>query len=251
MSENKYDLFEKEEELLESLFPKKSYLLKNKRHEKLILENSRGDKIVRHYIKKPADISVYRTLSTITSSRLCTIYQVSESEDRYAVTEEYCSGMTFAEYIDSEKISDRDKIETACEILKGLHALHSCRVIHRDIKPDNIILCDDNSVKIINFDISKLHKTSNTSDTQLLGTIGYAAPEQFGFTQSDERSDLYSLCVMLNAALTGEHPSVKMYENKAVSKVLSKCLSINPNERYNSAVELYKALKKAQRSVKR
>ena len=83
----------------------------------------------------------------------------------------------------------------------------------------------------------------------MLGTVGFAAPEQFGYTQSDERTDLYSLCVLLNFALTGEHPSVMLPKNKAVARVLKKCLAINPADRYSSAEELYEALKSVKRRV--
>ena len=123
-------------------------------------------------------------------------------------------------------------------------------IVHRDIKPDNIIICDDNNVKIIDFDISKIYKSNQRSDTQTLGTVGFAAPEQFGMQQSDARTDLYSLAVLLNVLLTGEHPSVKMCENKKLLKIIKKSLSINPSDRYSSAEEMFKALDKVRRHLK-
>ena len=131
-----------------------------------------------------------------------------------------------------------------------MYALHNSGIVHRDIKPDNIIICDDNNVKIIDFDISKIYKSNQRSDTQTLGTVGFAAPEQFGMQQSDARTDLYSLAVLLNVLLTGEHPSVKMCENKKILKVMKKCLSINPDERYSTAEELYNVLNKIRRKLK-
>ena len=129
-------------------------------------------------------------------------------------------------------------------------AVHGSGIVHRDIKPDNIIICDDNNVKIIDFDISKIYKSNQRSDTQTLGTVGFAAPEQFGMQQSDARTDLYSLAVLLNVLLTGEHPSVKMCENKKILKVIKKCLSINPDDRYSTAEELYNVLNKIRRKLK-
>ena len=150
----------------------------------------------------------------------------------------------------SETISSPAAMNITCSICQGLYALHNSGIVHRDIKPDNIIICDDNNVKIIDFDISKIYKSNQRSDTQTLGTVGFAAPEQFGMQQSDARTDLYSLAVLLNVLLTGEHPSVKMCENKKILKVIKKCLSINPDDRYSSAEELYNVLNKIRRKLK-
>ena len=83
-----------------------------------------------------------------------------------------------------------------------------------------------------------------------MGTVGFAAPEQFGMQQSDARTDLYSLAVLLNVLLTGEHPSVKMCENKKLLKIIKKSLSINPSDRYSSVEEMFKALDKVRRHLK-
>jgi serine/threonine protein kinase len=158
--------------------------------------------------------------------------------------------MTLTDYANGETLAEHDALNITCSICQGLYALHSSGIVHRDIKPDNIIICDDNNVKIIDFDISKIYKSNQRSDTQTLGTVGFAAPEQFGMQQSDARTDLYSLAVLLNVLLTGEHPSVKMCENKKILKVIKKCLSINPDDRYSTAEELYNVLNKIRRKLK-
>lgn len=250
-TENNYSLYNYEQAQIEKLFDCKNYLFRNSRHEKTVLENSSGAKLVRHVMFKPADIAVYKKLATISCPNLCRILEVSEYDEGYVIYEEYCDGMNIAEVMGSRDMSEYEAVETACRICVGLDALHSCGIIHRDIKPDNIIICNDNNVKIIDFDIAKIYKSNKTTDTSTLGTIGFAAPEQYGFSQSDVRSDLYSLSVLLNYMLTREHPSVKLCENKHLSKLLTKCLSINPTDRYSSAKELYIALKKAQRRLKK
>lgn len=244
-------LFEFENQQTENLFSCRNYILRNDRHEKTILENSAGEKMILHFLYKPADISVYKALTEISNPFLCRIYEISENEKGFAVYEEYCDGMTLAEYCGNNEMSEYDAVEIACQICKGLYALHSCGIVHRDIKPDNIIIRNDNTVKIIDYDISKIYKSDKLSDTQALGTVGFAAPEQYGFHQSDCRADLYSLSVLLNYLMTGEHPSVKMCDDKTIAKILKKCLAINPEDRYSSAEELYIAMKKMQRRLKR
>ena len=224
-------LYDFETEQIDKMFDCKNYLFKNSKHEKVILESDTGVKMVRHIIYKPADVSVYQRLALINNPYLCRIYEISESSEAYTIYEEFCLNIT-------------------CSICQGLYALHNSGIVHRDIKPDNIIICDDNNVKIIDFDISKIYKSNQRSDTQTLGTVGFAAPEQFGMQQSDARTDLYSLAVLLNVLLTGEHPSVKMCENKKLLKIIKKSLSINPSDRYSSAEEMFKALDKVRRHLK-
>ena len=205
--------------------------------------------MVRHIIYKPADVSVYQRLALINNPYLCRIYEISESTEAYTIYEEFCDGMTYG--LCKRRNTNRTRrLNITCSICQGLYALHNSGIVHRDIKPDNIIICDDNNVKIIDFDISKIYKSNQRSDTQTLGTVGFAAPEQFGMQQSDARTDLYSLAVLLNVLLTGEHPSVKMCENKKILKVIKKCLSINPDDRYSTAEELYNVLNKIRRKLK-
>lgn len=244
-------LYDFETEQISNMFDCKNYLFKNTKHEKVILENDNGAKIVRHKIYKPADVSVYEKLSTIENKYLCRIYEVSETEDSFVIYEEYCDGMTLTEYVNGGTLEESEALDIVCCICQGLYALHSVGIIHRDVKPDNIMICNNSSVKLIDFDISKIYRSDKNSDTQILGTVGFAAPEQFGMQQSDARTDLYSLAVLLNVLVTGEHPSVRMCKDRKLLKIIKKCLSINPDDRYPSAEELYKALDKVRRRKKR
>lgn len=98
--------------------------------------------------------------------------------------------------------------------------MHKYSITHRDITPSNIIIGFDGVVKIIDFGISRLHKENAKHDTQVLGTEGYAAPEQFGFKQSDCKTDIYALGVLLNYMLTGHIPSEVMYRDGDVADII-------------------------------
>ena len=235
------------DEAVKKYFKAGTYLLSNGSHSKQIFENEGGDKLIRHYIKKPADMTIYKLLCSISNPFVRRIYDIGEDEEGYVVYEEYCDGMTLTEVCENGEnstLSDSRALDIVSCICRGLVALHESGIVHRDIKPDNIIISNDNSVKIIDFNISKIFKPGSSTDTHILGTIGFAPPEQFGFQQSEPRSDLYSLCVVLNFLLTGQHPSVKLCENKRIRKVITKCLSINPEQRYENARALYRALQR-------
>ena len=112
--------------------------------------------------------------------------------------------------------------------------------VHRDVKPENIILRGDNAV-LIDFNAARLHKPEASADTQILGTVGFAAPEQYGLSQSDLRSDIYSLGVLINVMLTGEHPSKKLVEGR-MGRVVQRCTQVNPAKRYQTILSLMEAI---------
>ena len=87
------------------------------------------------------------------------------------------------------------------QLCMALWVLHSLGVVHRDVKPDNVIIRGTEAV-LIDFDASRIYKNENREDTQILGTTGFAAPEQYGLSQSDGRADIYALGVLLNIMLT-------------------------------------------------
>ena len=88
------------------------------------------------------------------------------------------------------------------QLCSALWVLHSMGVVHRDVKPDNVIIRGQEAV-LIDFDASRVYKNAMREDTQILGTTGFAAPEQYGLSQSDGRADIYALGVLLNIMLTG------------------------------------------------
>ena len=94
---------------------------------------------------------------------------------------------------------------------------------------------------LIDFDASRIVKAEHDADTVILGTVGFAAPEQYGLSQSDERADIYSLGVLLNVMLTGKHPSKKLVSGK-MGRIVRRCTMVNPKERYQNVHSLMRAL---------
>ena len=119
------------------------------------------------------------------------------------------------------------------QLCEAVSLLHSFSIVHRDIKPANIIITQSGSLKLIDFDIARKIKPKKEKDTQILGTVDYASPEQYGFSQTDERSDIYSMGVVYNYMLTGKIPQRKLAKGQ-VSEIILKCTSMAPWERYDN-----------------
>ena len=118
--------------------------------------------------------------------------------------------------------------------------LHTLGAVHRDVKPENIILRGDQAV-LIDFDAARLHKPEHETDTQVLGTTGFAAPEQYGLSQTDQRADIYAAGILINVMLTGEHPSRKLAEGH-LGRVVRRCTQVSPEKRYPNVLRLMEAL---------
>ena len=112
------------------------------------------------------------------------------------------------EYVDGPSLGaadlpERRFLQITRELCTVLAFLHGKGIIHRDIKPSNILLARDGHIRLIDFDAARMPRDNLEQDTKLLGTRGYASPEQYGFAQTDERSDIYSLGVTLGQLLEG------------------------------------------------
>ena len=94
---------------------------------------------------------------------------------------------------------------------------------------------------LIDFDAARFHKLEAENDTQILGTTGFAAPEQYGLSQSDLRADIYAVGILINVMLTGEHPSRRLVEGR-MSRIVDRCTHVNPQWRYKNVLRLMEAL---------
>lgn len=188
-----------------------------------------------------ASPEIYGGIAKLKSSHIPRIYCVEDQEEGLCVVEEYIDGRTLDVYLAEEALTDVQKLELCVQLCEALEVLHQCEppVIHRDIKPSNILITGDGVLKLIDFDASRQYKTEkNTSDTRLLGTIEYAAPEQFGYSQTDVRSDIYSIGVVFSEITIDKDASFA----KEWKRLVDKCTSFDPKNRYASVVQLKKSL---------
>lgn len=205
------------------------------------------------YVKKVLSVydkNLYFTLSELAFPGIPKIIMLVEDDNNLIVIEEYISGDSLGDYLDKNGPLDPKTsitvINRLCNILNRLHSLDP-PIIHRDLTPSNIMLSYDMNVTLIDFNASKFFRTNKSRDTIPMGTVDYAAPEQYGFSQSDARTDIYPLGIILNTMLTGSIPKNGVYPDRRISSVISKCISIDPDKRYNSVKKFQKALKRAER----
>jgi len=193
--------------------------------------------IFRHY---RGNGEVYRKLVGISCPNLPQIMETAERDGMVAVLEEYIQGDSLAYLLEGALFSHAEARKITMQLCNALWVLHKLGAVHRDIKPENVMIRGSEAI-LIDFDASRIFKSDTNQDTQILGTTGYAAPEQYGIAQTDERADIYSLGVLLNVMLTGKHPS-KELANGRLGRIVQKCTMVNPEKRYKSVLYLMEAL---------
>lgn len=204
----------------------------------LLRHRSTGKRYVFRQFDGSAD--VYRRLLTVSCPYLPRVEEVAAADGRVAVLEEYVQGDTLLYLLEGGLLDWEEARKVTADICGALWVLHSMGAVHRDVKDSNVILRGDQAV-LIDFDASRIIKPEGTADTVVLGTTGYAAPEQFGLSQTDGRADIYSLGVLLNVMLTGQHPSRQLAAGHA-GRVVQRCTMTSPEQRYHSVQELREAL---------
>jgi len=195
------------------------------------------DVVLRSY---PKAIEAYSQLAEIECQNIPTVYDAVELSDGQIVLEEFIDGITLAQVMDAERLIYKRAKAILGELCSALSALHSLGFVHRDVKPENIMLDKGGRLKLIDLNASRMVKGSGL-DTVIMGTIGYTSPEQLGISQSDARTDIYAAGVLLNVMLTGNHPSFQLARGKA-GRIVKKCTAINPNDRYRNTQALVNAL---------
>ena len=187
---------------------------------------------------------VYASLRDHPINNIPQIYDFFEQNDKLIVIEQYIDGMSLQQVLDMKVYLDKRKItDIMIQLCDILQQLHNRSIVHRDIKPSNVILSKKgNQVYLIDFNASKFENNQNNTDTILLGTVGYAAPEQYGFGASSSLSDIYSLGVLLNVLVTGKFPNEKLC-GRPFNKIVKKCIELDPNYRYQSIDKLLTDIK--------
>ena len=198
----------------------------------------------KQYVKKTYNYdkrTVFYALSKISSPFLPKIHEVFLGEDTIVI-EEYVEGVTLEQLIESSYCFNKKEALTLFEnLLSGLAVLHENGIVHRDIKPSNIIVKNDGQAVLIDFSIARPYSESRSADTELLGTIGYAAPEQYGFSQSDFRTDIYALGATLKTI------SFKKDVPKYITKAIERCAAFDPANRFQTVAEIQSYLKSKKR----
>ena len=207
-----------------------------------IIRNLITGQLMLKRISLPDSLEVMRTLSALSHPNLMRIYDADLIGGRCVCLCEYIEGSTLEDLIGSFGVYPETAAKNIlASVCAGLSALHQHGLVHRDINPSNVMLNRQGVVKIIDYDIVRTVKPGQNKDTDILGTVGYTAPEQFGFQQTDRRADIYSCGVLLNFLLTGEIPSQRMYTGPLRS-VIRRCIELDPQKRFDNADELRAAL---------
>ena len=162
-----------------------------------------------------------KSAAALNHPNICAIYDINEFEEQCFIVMEFIEGKTLRESIG--QLSEKRIIETILQIATGLSVAHEKGIIHRDIKPDNIILNDEDHIKIMDFGLAKrkgITKLTLSSST-LLGTLSYTSPENIKGFELDARTDIWSLGVLLYELLTGSLPFKADYESALMYSILS------------------------------
>ena len=214
------------------------------------------------------ELQEIETMKKLKHPHLPSIVDVIEKDDSLLIVMDYIEGQSLETIFEECGAQPRELVldwgKQLCDVLDYLHTRKPA-VIYRDIKPGNVILKPDGNLMLIDFGAAREYKPEKIKDTISLGTRGYAAPEQYlEEGQSDERTDIYCLGVMLFQFLTGENPQEILLEKErqkepftGLEVIISKCIRLKKEERYQSAKELSYALEhyweydKAYRAEKR
>ena len=195
------------------------------------------------------------------------VYDVGDEDGVNYIVMELVDGITLKKYIEKKsRLSVKEAVSIAIQVAMGLEAAHNNNIIHRDIKPQNIMISKEGKVKVTDFGIAKA-ATSNTITSNVMGSVHYTSPEQARGGYSDAKSDIYSLGITLFEMLTGrvpfngdttvaiaikhiqeELPSPSDYSDDipiSVEKIVLKCCQKSPDRRYQNAAELISDLKRS------
>ena len=208
-----------------------------------------------------------QSVAGLSHPNIVSVYDVGEDDGLYYIVMELVEGITLKRFIEKRKKLDvKEAVGIAIQIAMGMEAAHTHHIIHRDIKPQNIIISREGKVKVADFGIAKA-ATSNTISQNAIGSVHYLSPEQARGGYSDERSDIYSLGVTLYEMLSGQVPfagdnsvSVALLHIQSeavpvrelnpdvplsVDKIIQKCMQKKPERRYQTAAELIVDLKRS------
>ena len=216
-------------------------------------------------------VSKFRTeaqsAAVLEHPNIVNIYDVGSENGIHYIVMEYVEGITLKTYIEKKgQLTYKEALSIAIQVGRGIQAAHAKNIVHRDIKPQNIIISTDGKVKVTDFGIARA-ASSNTINSSVMGSVHYSSPEQARGGYSDYKSDIYSLGITLYEMLTGtvpfdgdstvaiaikhlqeELPSPRKYVPdlpKSTVQIIYKCTQKSPDRRYNDMTELIRDLKES------
>jgi len=202
-----------------------------------------------------------QAVAMLSHPNIMSVYDVSTHEEADYIVMELIDGITLKQYMEKKgTLNWKETLHFAMQIAKALEHAHGRGIVHRDIKPHNVMVLKNGSVKVTDFGIARLMSQSNTLTKEALGSVHYISPEQAKGGRVDNRSDLYSLGVVMYEMMTGQAPydgdspvavAIKHINGGAempsvlnpnipggLEQIIMKCMQTDPGKRYSSATEL-------------
>lgn len=196
--------------------------------------------------------NVWSALTECSSPRLPRVEATYELPEHFVVVYDFVPGRTLSKVIETDgPLTPESTVSLGIELCEAAEELHRHGIVHRDISPNNIVAAADGA-HLIDLGIARMRVEGASKDTTSLGTWGFASPEQYGFAQTDARSDVYSIGRVLGFTLTGIRPDDEAYEQALKSilehapaklvRAITRACSFEPSARFQSATEMAEAL---------
>jgi hypothetical protein len=218
----------------------------------LVRDHDNTPYIVKCYSNKhvPVRTSEGELLKNLHHGGLPAFVEEIRGGDVVCVVRQYVRGIPLDKL--GGRLTQAQAVSVALQLCDVLHYLHmqSPPIIHRDVKPQNVVISEDGQATLIDFGISRVYDKNARSDTVCFGTQEFAPPEQYGFAQTDCRADIFSLGVLLGWMLTGKTSEFDVRDRR-LKRIVEKCTAFAPKDRYSGAAALKRALQNADRHIQR
>ncbi|MDH5405129.1 MAG: protein kinase [Candidatus Aminicenantes bacterium] len=223
--------------------------------------------------EKPRFVLEAQAAAALDHPHICTVYEIDEAEGQTFISMAYIDGQSLKEKIESGPLKLDEALNIAIQAAEGLQEAHEKGIVHRDIKSANIMVTERGKAKIMDFGLAKLaERTKITRTATIMGTVSYMSPEQAKGEAVDQRTDIWSLGVVLYEMIAGQMPFKGEYEQGAVysilhetpppltglrtgvplelERIVNKCLEKEPSDRYQHADELIVDLRRLRKELK-